>query len=255
MASYSPWMFALILLFPGVLVSGEPEIWTVEGHTLTLHCTYSVTDNGRTSMCWGRGDCTAVFKTYCDNGIIKTDGRKVTKKTSNRYQILGDIERGDVSLTITNVTKEDEGIYCCRMEISGWFNDKKNIYTVKVQERDKSDASTESNDRHRHKGTSDLPVTEADDLTWLENEDGDKNPTSSYTSLTSMTPMKITPPPNAEAQSIKIVLHILLHILTMIAIPFTAVIVYKCKVKDKTPSISAVSMAKLAASETGGGEP
>ncbi|XP_040201104.1 T-cell immunoglobulin and mucin domain-containing protein 4-like isoform X3 [Rana temporaria] len=206
-------------------------------------------------MCWGRGDCTSVLKTYCNNVIIKTDGSKLTEKTSNRYQLLGNIEQGNVSLTITNVTKEDEGIYCCRVAISGWFNDKKNIYNVKVQERDKSDASTESNDRDKQEGTSDPPVTEAGDPLCSENHDDDKSPTSVYTSLTPISPMKITPPPNAEAQSIKRVLHILLHILTMIAIPFTAVIVYKCKVKDKTPSTSAVSMAKLAASETDGGEP
>ncbi|XP_040201103.1 uncharacterized protein LOC120932640 isoform X2 [Rana temporaria] len=162
------------LVSAGVLVSGEPEIWTVEDDTVTLQCIYSV-DKGRTTMCWGRGD--------------------------------------------------------------------------------KSDASTESNDRDKQEGTSDPPVTEAGDPLCSENHDDDKSPTSVYTSLTPISPMKITPPPNAEAQSIKRVLHILLHILTMIAIPFTAVIVYKCKVKDKTPSTSAVSMAKLAASETDGGEP
>ncbi|XP_077324650.1 uncharacterized protein LOC143960199 [Lithobates pipiens] len=249
MGPYYQWIFALILLLPGVLVSGEPEIWTVEGHTLTLHCTYSVTDNGRTSMCWGRGGCTAVFKTYCDNGIIKTDGSKVTKTTSNRYQILGDIKRGDVSLTITNVTKEDGGIFCCRVEISGWFNDKKNIYTVKVQERGKSDTSTESNDRDRHKGTSDLPVTETDDPTCSENFDGDcKTFPSVNSSPTPMTQVMIDPPLNAEVRSNTRTLYILIPILVLIAIAFTTVIVYRNKTKYKTPVVSAGPMTELAAS-------
>ncbi|XP_040201106.1 hepatitis A virus cellular receptor 1 homolog isoform X2 [Rana temporaria] len=189
MGPYCQWMFALILLLPGVLVSGEPEIWTVEDDTVTLQCIYSV-DKGRTTMCWGRGDCTSVLTTYCNNVIIKTDGSTLTEKTSNRYQLLGNIEQGNVSLTITNVTKEDKGIYCCRVEISGWFNDKKNIYNVKVQERDKSDASTESNDRDKQEETSDPPVTEADDPLCSENHDDD---TISYSSVNSnpMTPLKI----------------------------------------------------------------
>ncbi|XP_073477357.1 uncharacterized protein [Aquarana catesbeiana] len=250
MGPYYQWMFVLILLLPGVAVSGEPAI-AVEGDTLTLNCTYSVTDKGRTSMCWGRGGCTALFTVYCNTGIIKTDGSKVTEKTSNKYQLLGNIERGDVSLTITNVTKEDEGIFCCRVEISGLFNDKKNTYNVKVREKDKSDASTESNDRDRHKGTSDLPVTEADDRTHSGNYDDDsKTFPSVNSSPTPMTPVKTNPPPSSEVQSNTRTLYILILILVLIAIAFTTVIVYRNKAKDKTPVVSAGPMTELAASGT-----
>ncbi|XP_040201107.1 uncharacterized protein LOC120932641 isoform X3 [Rana temporaria] len=166
MGPYCQWMFALILLLPGVLVSGEPEIWTVEDDTVTLQCIYSV-DKGRTTMCWGRGD--------------------------------------------------------------------------------KSDASTESNDRDKQEETSDPPVTEADDPLCSENHDDD---TISYSSVNSnpMTPLKINTPPSAEIQSNTRILYILIPILILIAIAFTTILVYRNKAKAKTPRVSAGPMTELAAS-------
>ncbi|XP_040201490.1 hepatitis A virus cellular receptor 2 homolog [Rana temporaria] len=47
---------------------------------------------------------------------------------------MGDIEKGDVSLTISGVTMEDAGTYCCRVEIPGWFNDLKSNIDLEIQE-------------------------------------------------------------------------------------------------------------------------
>ncbi|CAH2222043.1 hepatitis A virus cellular receptor 1 homolog, partial [Pelobates cultripes] len=100
------------------------------GDTVTLPCNYSA--NGRTTtMCWGRGSCPS-FK--CNNEIIKTDGLKVTWNKCERSQLLGNIAQGDVSLTISKVTSSDAGIYCCRVENPGWFNDIKEEIIVKIQE-------------------------------------------------------------------------------------------------------------------------
>ncbi|XP_073478070.1 hepatitis A virus cellular receptor 2 homolog isoform X2 [Aquarana catesbeiana] len=89
------------------------------GDTITLPCHYTVHKDLH-NMCWGRGKC-SLFS--CNNVIITTDGSKVTLRKSDKYSLPGDITQGNVSLTITNVTEEDEGMYCCRVKITGWFND------------------------------------------------------------------------------------------------------------------------------------
>ncbi|KAM8971863.1 polymeric immunoglobulin receptor-like [Pelodytes ibericus] len=81
-------------------------------------------------MCWGRGSC-PIYK--CDNEIIWTDGNRVTWSESDRYQLLGSITQGDVSLTIRGATRGDTGTYCCRVEIPGLFNDIKNEIHVRIQ--------------------------------------------------------------------------------------------------------------------------
>uniref|UniRef100_A0A3B3HLQ8 Immunoglobulin V-set domain-containing protein n=1 Tax=Oryzias latipes TaxID=8090 RepID=A0A3B3HLQ8_ORYLA len=57
----------------------------------------------------------------CSDKLLATDGHKVKAETqtSSRYQLLGRLDEGDVSLTIVNVTEEDAGMYGCRVKISG----------------------------------------------------------------------------------------------------------------------------------------
>ncbi|XP_069808739.1 hepatitis A virus cellular receptor 1 homolog [Dendropsophus ebraccatus] len=95
---------------------------------VTLPCTYT---GWKTTMCWGRGHCPS---SKCYDVIIWTNGDKVTWRKSDRYQLLGDIGQRDVSLTITGVTKQDEGTYCCKIEIPGWNNDLRIEYTVQIRE-------------------------------------------------------------------------------------------------------------------------
>ncbi|XP_044133430.1 hepatitis A virus cellular receptor 1-like [Bufo gargarizans] len=73
-------------------------------------------------MCWGRGVCSL---SSCNNEILWTDGSKVTWRRSDKYQLNGDIEQGDVTLTIIGATMDDTGKYCCRVEVPGLFNDLK----------------------------------------------------------------------------------------------------------------------------------
>ncbi|XP_075711731.1 junctional adhesion molecule-like [Rhinoderma darwinii] len=116
-----------VLLAKGLMASAEHVTGSLNGRVI-LPCTYSGTT---TTMCWGRGGCPS---SKCNYEIIWTDGTKVTWRKSDRYQLLGDIARGNVSLTIFGVTEEDEGTYCCRVEIPGWSNDQKIEHIVKIYE-------------------------------------------------------------------------------------------------------------------------
>ncbi|NXO34568.1 HAVR1 protein, partial [Locustella ochotensis] len=96
------------------------------GQPVTLPCSYRVRRPSDISdICWGRGPCP---NSKCSNKILHTAGSKVTFRTSRRYNLKGRVHSGDVSLTIAAAWAEDAGLYCCRVEIPGLFNDiKRNI--------------------------------------------------------------------------------------------------------------------------------
>lgn len=118
----------LLLLLPGSVDSYE-VVKGVVGHPVTIPCTYS-THGGITTTCWGRGQCPY---SSCQNILIWTNGYRVTYRSSGRYDIKGRISEGDVSLTIENSVERDSGLYCCRVEIPGWFNDLKMTFQLEVQ--------------------------------------------------------------------------------------------------------------------------
>lgn len=109
-------------------VSAEDIIATV-GTDVTLQCNYDAQYYGRLSACWGRG---AIPNSGCANEVIKTDGTSVTSRLSERYLFMGNVGGGDVSLTIRQVKESDSGMYGCRVEIPGWFNDHKHQLTLTV---------------------------------------------------------------------------------------------------------------------------
>ncbi|NWI84137.1 TIMD4 protein, partial [Dryoscopus gambensis] len=96
------------------------------GQPVKLPCSYQVKRlKDISDMCWGRGPCP---NSKCSNKILHTTGSKVTFRVSERYNLQGPVHSGDVSLTIGTAKAEDAGIYCCRVEIPGLFNDiKRNI--------------------------------------------------------------------------------------------------------------------------------
>ena len=57
--------------------------------------------------------------------LLFAEGKKVVSRKSAKYDLLGNIQRGDVSLTIYNTKPGDSSVYCCRIEVPGWFNDVK----------------------------------------------------------------------------------------------------------------------------------
>uniref|UniRef100_A0A7M4FZM4 Ig-like domain-containing protein n=1 Tax=Crocodylus porosus TaxID=8502 RepID=A0A7M4FZM4_CROPO len=120
----------IVSLSAGFLVSGSP-VKGVVGQDVTLSCGYSVrTDSDLTTMCWGRGPCPT---SQCSDLILWTNGRRVTQQQDNRYQLRGNLLRGDVSLTILKAREADAGTYCCRVEIHGWFNDQKTNVDVVIE--------------------------------------------------------------------------------------------------------------------------
>ncbi|XP_060096234.1 T-cell immunoglobulin and mucin domain-containing protein 4-like isoform X1 [Heteronotia binoei] len=124
-------MFCSLLLVINLCIVGtisQTVVRGVVGQEITLPCSYSVR-GGTTHMCWGQGSCP---NSKCSNEILRTDGRRVTSRTSSRYQLRGWITRGDVSLTIVNLKEGDKGMYCCRIEVPGWFNDLKKTLNLQV---------------------------------------------------------------------------------------------------------------------------
>uniref|UniRef100_A0A8C8RYS8 Immunoglobulin V-set domain-containing protein n=1 Tax=Pelusios castaneus TaxID=367368 RepID=A0A8C8RYS8_9SAUR len=118
-------------------------LWAEGKHTLQwthlkwrYPCKYRVNNqNDITTMCWGRGPCPA---SKCSQQILETDGWRVTARQSSRYQLEGTLAQGDVSLTIANVAEADGGVYCCRVEIPGWFNDELNNLEVVIEKGEQS---------------------------------------------------------------------------------------------------------------------
>ena len=99
------------------------------GTDVTLICNYDAQYYGRLSSCWGRG---AIPSRGCANEVIKSDGTSVNRRLSERYWLMGDLGKGDVSLTIRQVEESDSGMYGCRVEVPGWFNDHKHHLTLTV---------------------------------------------------------------------------------------------------------------------------
>uniref|UniRef100_A0A8C1KHK0 T cell immunoglobulin and mucin domain containing 4 n=1 Tax=Cyprinus carpio TaxID=7962 RepID=A0A8C1KHK0_CYPCA len=106
-----------------------------EGSTVILSCHYSVKHHGLSHVCWGR-DC-GTF--WCNNIIVQTDEYGIISKVSDSYKLIGDVLSGQMDLGIQKIQKTDSGPYCCRVDIEGFFNDKKVSYTLRVES---SEAST-----------------------------------------------------------------------------------------------------------------
>ncbi|XP_043453366.1 hepatitis A virus cellular receptor 1 isoform X2 [Prionailurus bengalensis] len=125
-----PWVaiFSPILLLTDAVVSHK-QVNGVVGLPATLSCAYS-TAKGVTTMCWGRGACPV---SQCSDVIIWTNGSHVTFRKHPRYKLKGNLLEGNVSLTIENVAQTDSGLYCCRVEHSGWFNDMKLTLSLEIK--------------------------------------------------------------------------------------------------------------------------
>lgn len=100
------------------------------GQNVTLSCSYK--SQSKLPACWNRGELTLLG---CRNQLISSSGDEVieTTRASSRYQLLGRLDKRDVSLTILNLTEADAGQYSCRVEIPGMFNDKKHLFTLVVK--------------------------------------------------------------------------------------------------------------------------
>uniref|UniRef100_A0A672LG50 T-cell immunoglobulin and mucin domain-containing protein 4-like n=1 Tax=Sinocyclocheilus grahami TaxID=75366 RepID=A0A672LG50_SINGR len=118
----------LLILFLAADGSSVLAFHVTEGSTVILPCHYSVKHHGLSHVCWGR-DC-GTF--WCNNIIVQTDEYGVISKVSDRYKLIGDVLSGQMDLGIQKIQKTDSGLYCCRVDIEGFFNDKKMSYTLRV---------------------------------------------------------------------------------------------------------------------------
>ncbi|XP_026186315.1 hepatitis A virus cellular receptor 1 homolog isoform X2 [Mastacembelus armatus] len=105
--------------------SHEVGVIGLIGHNVTLPCTFDSETYGVLSFCWGRGK---LPWSKCSDTIVSSQDGNVEFRESSRYQLLGKTD-GDVSLTILNAHLSDTGVYGCRVEIPGLFND----YKVNIQ--------------------------------------------------------------------------------------------------------------------------
>lgn len=99
------------------------------GTDVIIPCNYDANYYGRLSVCWGRGE---IPNRGCADEVIKSDGTSVISRLSERYLLVGNLANGDVSLTIRRVEEGDSGVYGCRVDIPGWFNDHKHQQTLTV---------------------------------------------------------------------------------------------------------------------------
>ena len=103
--------------------SVEDAVIVEVGKNAYLPCHYNLPAYGKpVPVCWGKGPCPWL---QCDSWVLSTDERNVIHQKSGRYQLKGNFLKGDVSLTIENVTLADRGTYCYRVQFSGLGNDKK----------------------------------------------------------------------------------------------------------------------------------
>lgn len=111
----------LILLCFCVVASSESTklVFGQVGDTVTLPCKYDINANGLMNICWGRHQ--SWF--HCENTVISSDGLQVNYRESHRFSLVSGLDRGDVSLTIRVAQNRDAGLYVCRIEIPGLFND------------------------------------------------------------------------------------------------------------------------------------
>lgn len=123
----------VLLLLQLLLARSLEDAYTVEvGKDAYLPCSYTVHSPGKlVPVCWGKGACPL---SQCADWLLSTDEKSVTSVKSSRYQLKGNINKGDVSLTIENVTLADGGTYCCRIQFPGLMNDKKVDLKLDIRE-------------------------------------------------------------------------------------------------------------------------
>ncbi|XP_056457059.1 cell adhesion molecule DSCAM-like isoform X2 [Gadus chalcogrammus] len=110
-------------------VRGQGTVVARVGEDVTLPCSYDAVQYGALGVCWGRGP---IPTSGCSDEVLRTDGSEVVSRLSERYRLPWFRGPGDVSLTLVQVQESDAGVYGCRVDIPGWFNDQIHETTLSV---------------------------------------------------------------------------------------------------------------------------
>ncbi|XP_033829434.1 T-cell immunoglobulin and mucin domain-containing protein 4-like [Periophthalmus magnuspinnatus] len=121
----------LILSILSRVYGSTVRVVGVVGHNVTLPCAYDALSYGSLSFCWGK-DAVPTFR--CSNTIFSWTGGAPQSRWGPRYQLRGSLDEGDVSMTITSTDWSDAGVYGCRVEIPGPFNDLKVNIKLEIEE-------------------------------------------------------------------------------------------------------------------------
>ncbi|XP_030602922.1 hepatitis A virus cellular receptor 1 homolog [Archocentrus centrarchus] len=209
-----------LVLLLALLAASECDSTKVKGQTgqdVTLSCKYDRKYYGALSVCWGRGE---IPNSGCYNQLISSDGDRVETRASSRYELLGRLEDGDISLTILNLTEGDAGRYGCRVAIPGWFNDEKHHFDLTVVTAPRIHTSPASNTE-----TPSEPTTAAQT---------EGHMTSSESLSTSSSSMTKSSEEEDSSQLIVVVLCTLLGLLFLLSI-VGIIMVRKLKLLNKIP--------------------
>ncbi|XP_049598911.1 hepatitis A virus cellular receptor 1 homolog [Syngnathus scovelli] len=112
--------FSVITYVAAVWAGPAETVVGVAGRRVALPCRVAAAKRGDVHVCWGRGQ-PAVFS--CHNMLLNAAGARVTYKSSFRYS-LSSTPSGPPALSIYNVRSSDSGLYHCRVQLPGLFNDK-----------------------------------------------------------------------------------------------------------------------------------
>ncbi|XP_077448512.1 hepatitis A virus cellular receptor 2 homolog isoform X2 [Stigmatopora argus] len=106
----------------GTVIAGSAEtVVGLEGRSVALPCRVTAAEKRGVHVCWGRGQ-PAVFS--CHNTLAHMAGRRLIYRRSFRYSVSwGTRDALSPSLSIFNVQTSDSGLYHCRVELPGLFND------------------------------------------------------------------------------------------------------------------------------------
>ncbi|XP_035480467.2 hepatitis A virus cellular receptor 1-like [Scophthalmus maximus] len=87
----------------------------VAGRRVKLPCRSEAVKQDGVEVCWGRGE-PSLFT--CHNTLINTAGGQTSYRRSHRYSVSS-----SSSLSILPSRPSDSGLYHCRVQLSGLFND------------------------------------------------------------------------------------------------------------------------------------
>ncbi|XP_017279613.2 T-cell immunoglobulin and mucin domain-containing protein 4-like isoform X3 [Kryptolebias marmoratus] len=154
---YATHMRGLSLSFLLILIQASSCTIRVTGRigqNVTLPCMYDAQTEGGNSFCWGH-EQVPLFK--CSNLVLSSKNGNVVFRKSPKYQLLGRVAEGDFSLTVLDAQRSDAGVYGCRVEVPGLFNDQKVNTELIIEEEILTPAP---NDREVRESTMEKSVTD-----------------------------------------------------------------------------------------------